>query len=147
MIGAFLYLAFLPLRAAAELVDGAARSGSRSRARTPRYSHGYCTIAHRSEGAAQRCAMTAAYRRVEAAAIAEERRQQQEAEYRAIARRVEAAEWNAKREVKRQRRQAQWEADKRKVLDTISRVDRLWIGVAAAVIVWLVLIAMLLGWI
>lgn len=33
------------------------------------------------------------------------------------------------------------------LLDWISRIDRLWIGVAAAALVWLVLIAMLLGWI
>ena len=44
---------------------------SQSTAASPRYSHGYCTV-RTAPGAADRCARTAAYRRVEAAAKARE---------------------------------------------------------------------------
>ncbi len=63
MIGLIIYAITLPLRAAAGIAGAAGRSGSRRRQRGPHYSHGYCTIAHRTLGAAERCAETPRYRR------------------------------------------------------------------------------------
>ncbi|HEY0691489.1 MAG TPA: hypothetical protein VGD71_20915 [Kribbella sp.] len=82
MLGFFIHAVTAPLYYGAKAASRAGRSSCRPyRARAPHYSHGYCTIAHRSQGAAQRCATSAAYRRVEAAGIAADRQREREAAY------------------------------------------------------------------
>jgi hypothetical protein len=104
-------------------VRSALRSGRRGGTRRPRgpvFHHGYCDINHRTQGAVDRCAQSARYRRVEAAAITAERQRQAEAEYAAIQRRVQVAEQRAiaeARRVLRERRRAElW----RKVISVMS---------------------------
>jgi hypothetical protein len=84
------------------------RRGGYRRPRGPVYHHGYCDINHRTQGAADRCAQSARYRRVEAAAIAAERQRRAEAEYAAIHRRAQLAEQRAiakaRRIIREQRR-------------------------------------------
>jgi hypothetical protein len=75
MIGFFVYALTAPFYYSAKALG---RSG-RSYRRVPRYRHGYCTIGHLSPGAADRCAQTAAYKRIERAAIVEERRRADDA--------------------------------------------------------------------
>jgi hypothetical protein len=109
MLGFFIHAVTAPLYYGAKAASRAGRSSHRPRrARAPHYSHGYCTIAHRSQGAAQRCATSAAYRRVEAAGIAADRQREREATYREIARRAAVAEQRAMREARRQRRRQLW---------------------------------------
>jgi hypothetical protein len=109
MLGFFIRAMTAPLYYGAKAASRAGRSSRGSyRPRTPSYSHGYCTIAHRSEGAAQRCATSAAYRRVEAAGIAADRQREREAAYREIARRAALAEQRAMKEARRQRRRQFW---------------------------------------
>jgi len=73
MIGLIFYAMALPIRAAFGLAGALGNAGTRRRPGGWYYSHGYCTIAHRTLGAAERCAETAKYRREEAREIARER--------------------------------------------------------------------------
>lgn len=114
MLGLLFYGLTAPLYYGAKAVSRAGHNSRGYRPRSPVYSHGYCTIRHRSEGAAQRCAMTAAYRRVEAAAIAAEQRRAWEAAEREAARREEAAIAAAAKWAKRQRRAEAKEARRRR---------------------------------
>jgi hypothetical protein len=92
------------------LRSGRRCGGGSRRPRGPVFHHGYCDINHRTQGAADRCAQSASYRRVEAAAITAERQRQAEAEYAAIQRRAQVAEQRAMakaRRVLRERRRAE----------------------------------------
>jgi hypothetical protein len=73
MIRLIFYAITLPLRAAVGIAGAAGSSGSRRRPRGRHYLHGYCTVAHRTVGAAERCAETARYRREAARQMARER--------------------------------------------------------------------------
>lgn len=81
MIGVIFYLVAAPLRICFGLLRAMDRSSNRRSYRGPRgnhYSHGYCDIAHRTQGAADRCSVSGTYRKVEALAIARERQAQAE---------------------------------------------------------------------
>lgn len=106
-----------PLRVYVPLTSGRRRR-TRSRSRT--WSHGHCTIAHRSQGAAERCANSPASRRVEAAAFAvaqlRERKAAAQAAERQHQRQVAAdqrAERKRARQHRAQERAAARQADKR----------------------------------
>jgi hypothetical protein len=102
MIGLLFYAMTLPIRAIGGLAGAAGRSGRR-RPRGRYYSHGYCTIAHRSVGAAERCAETARYRREEARAIARKRQAIAEHNARLARQAADRAERRAHREAFRRK--------------------------------------------
>lgn len=92
MIGLVFYLVAAPMRICFGLLRAANRSHNRRRpARGNYYSHGYCQIAHRTQGAADRCSMTGTYRKVEALAIAREKQAQAEHNARMAARLADQA--------------------------------------------------------
>lgn len=137
MLGFLVYGLTAPLYYGAKAASRAGRRSRSYRPRAPRYTHGYCTVAHRSEGAAQRCAMTAAYRRVEAAAIAAERQRAWEAAQREGERRIAAAMKGARRQRLARERKAKWQR-RREV--AVANLKWVWIACAAMIVVVVALV-------